>query len=71
MDVKSINTAGWRNPQKKTKLSEDTKGDEGTIYLGDEALLPYSDGQREKSTSSTTIDWLLTWRKVINNDIIY
>ena len=70
MDIKNINTAGWRNPQKKAKFSPPEKNDQERSYLVDETLLPFSEGQTDASTYTTTMDWLSTWRKVVNNNII-
>ena len=71
MDVKSINTAGWRKPKQNVNLSQDRDDDNGLAYLGDQPSLPYSEEQRDTDTYATTISWLLTWRKVVNNGSIY
>ena len=69
MDIKNINTAGWRNPQKKTKFSPE-KNDQEMSNLVNDTLLPFSEGQTDTSTYTTTMHWLSTWRKVVNNNII-
>ena len=70
MDVKSINTTGWRKPQGKANSSQAEKDDEESIFLGDQTLMPYSDAQRDISTCPTTMDWLLTWRKIVDSNSI-
>ena len=71
MDVKSVNTAGWREPQKRNRFSRPEEENREMVYFNNQSLLPYSEEQSDINTFPTTMDWLLTWRKVINNDINY
>ena len=71
MDIKNISTAGFKQPKKKAKVSQAEKDEKEAAYLGDETLLPYSGSQRDTTTFPTTIEWLMTWRKVVTDKVVH
>ena len=66
MDVKSINTTGWRKPHKESSLKEIIEDEEELGSLRETIYNENSKIERNWENIPNTIEWLTTWRKIVN-----
>ena len=67
MDIKTINTTGWRKPHGKS-IEKDTISDEEEIEsLRESTYYPNQKNNFNYSNSVTTMEWISTWRKIANS----
>ena len=66
MDVKSINTAGWRKPHKESSLKEIIEDEEELDSLRETIYNKNSKIERNWENIPNTIEWLTTWRKIVS-----
>ncbi len=66
MDVKSINTAGWRKPKNDSVLRKMISDEEEIDSLREGICEPNHQDNRKSRHSATTIEWISTWRKITN-----
>ena len=67
MDVKSINTAGWREPKKGSVLQKVMSDEEEIDTLRESIYASNPQSNNKTSHSVTTIEWISTWRKITTN----
>ena len=66
MDVKSINTTGWRKPHKESSLKEIIEDEEELDSLREPIYNKKSKIERNWENIPNTIEWLTTWRKMVS-----
>ena len=66
MDIKSINTTGWRKPHKEPRLQEITENEEELDSLREAIYYEDSKVERNLENIPNTIEWLTTWRKMVS-----
>ncbi len=66
MDVKSINTTGWRKPHKESRLQEIIEDEEELDSLRGAISYENSKVERNLENIPNTVEWLTTWRKIVS-----
>ncbi len=66
MDVKSINTTGWRKPHKESSLKEIIEDEEELDSLRETIYNKMPKIERNWENIPNTIEWLTTWRKIVS-----
>ena len=66
MDVKSINTTGWRKPHKESPLKAIIEDEEELNSLRETIYNENSKIERNWENIPNTIEWLTTWRKLVS-----
>ena len=66
MDVKSINTTGWRKPHKESSLKEIFEDEEELDSLRETIYNKRPKIERNWENIPNTIEWLTTWRKIVS-----
>ena len=65
MDIKNINSSGWKKPYREPHLKDSESSDEAGTFEEPKQLLIRSRNDKTFVTT-TTNEWLSTWRKVLD-----